>query len=296
MLLLLSHFSRVRLCVTPQTAAHQAPPSLGFSRQEHWSGLPFPSPTHESEKWKWSRSVVFDSSQPHGLQPTRLLHPWDFPGKSTGVGRGACYFELWPQFEESGSGWEVWTYFIGGGSHLKCLGGVGGGVGAGVSAPSVTVGRLYLKERLGSSRLAGGGCNSPRGGESALQLRSRLPSSQIWAMKRVGLWEVGCWRKGGNGPGRDFQVFALGAWLSRGGGGRGSDRGLDSGLNSLYRGGDAHCVLGVGGSEPEMCNGRSQIWDVQQESTHRERMQVRGKSPTDPAFRGSLVSLSRPLL
>ena len=49
-LLLLSRFSRVRLCVTPQTAAHQAPPSLGFSRQEHWSGLPFPSPVHESEK------------------------------------------------------------------------------------------------------------------------------------------------------------------------------------------------------------------------------------------------------
>ena len=33
-------------------AAHQAPPSLGFSRQEHYSGLPFPSPMHESEKWK----------------------------------------------------------------------------------------------------------------------------------------------------------------------------------------------------------------------------------------------------
>ena len=49
-LLLLSRFSRVRLCATPQTAVHQAPPSLGFSRQEHWSGLPFPSPMHESEK------------------------------------------------------------------------------------------------------------------------------------------------------------------------------------------------------------------------------------------------------
>ena len=44
LLLLLSRFSRVRLCATPETAAHQAPPSLGFSRQEHWSGLPFPSP------------------------------------------------------------------------------------------------------------------------------------------------------------------------------------------------------------------------------------------------------------
>ena len=40
---------------------------------------------HESEKCKWSHSVS-DSSWPHGLQPTWLLHPWDFPGKSTGVG------------------------------------------------------------------------------------------------------------------------------------------------------------------------------------------------------------------
>ena len=48
-MLLLSHFSRVRLCATPETAAHQAPPSLEFSTQEHWSGLSFPSPMHESE-------------------------------------------------------------------------------------------------------------------------------------------------------------------------------------------------------------------------------------------------------
>ena len=44
MLLLLSHFSCVRLCVTPWTAAYQAPPSLGFSRQEYWSGVPLSSP------------------------------------------------------------------------------------------------------------------------------------------------------------------------------------------------------------------------------------------------------------
>ena len=37
-------------------------------------------------KWKWSHSVVSDSSPPHGLQPTMLLRPWDFPGKNTGVG------------------------------------------------------------------------------------------------------------------------------------------------------------------------------------------------------------------
>ena len=67
-------------------------PSLGFSRQEYWNRLPLPSPMHESEKWKWSRSVMSDSQWPHGLQPTRLLHPWDFPGKSTGVG---CHCLLW---------------------------------------------------------------------------------------------------------------------------------------------------------------------------------------------------------
>ena len=84
LLLLLSHFSRVRLCATP---------SLGFSRQEHWSGLPFPSSMHESENWKWSCSVMSDSLRPHGLQPTRLLCPWDFPGKSIGVG---CHCLLRP--------------------------------------------------------------------------------------------------------------------------------------------------------------------------------------------------------
>ena len=65
LLLLLSRFSRVRLCVTLETAAHWAPPSLGFSRQEHWSGLPFSSPMHESKKWKWSRSHV-----------RLLVNPW----------------------------------------------------------------------------------------------------------------------------------------------------------------------------------------------------------------------------
>ena len=89
--LLLSHFSRVRLCAIPQkaahrlrrpwdspgkntgvgchflllatswTAAHQAPLSMGFSRQKSWSGMPLPSPMQESEKWKWRCSVVSDS-------------------------------------------------------------------------------------------------------------------------------------------------------------------------------------------------------------------------------------------
>ena len=79
LLLLLSHFSHVRLCVTPQTAAHQAPPSLGFSRQGHWSGLPFPSPMHESEVAQScpTPSDPMDCSLPgfsvHGILQTRTL-------------------------------------------------------------------------------------------------------------------------------------------------------------------------------------------------------------------------------
>ena len=60
---MLSHFSCVRLCATPWTAAHQAPPSTGFSRQEYRGGLPFPSPIKKPghqridafELWCWRR-------------------------------------------------------------------------------------------------------------------------------------------------------------------------------------------------------------------------------------------------
>ena len=69
LVVLLSRVSHVLLCATPQTAAHHAPPSLGFSRQEHWSGLPFPFPMHESKKWKWSRSFVSDFSNPMDCGP-----------------------------------------------------------------------------------------------------------------------------------------------------------------------------------------------------------------------------------
>ena len=87
LLLLLSHFSRVWLCATPWTAAHQAPLSLGFSRQEHWSG----GAISFSNAWKWTVKVK-------SLSCVRLLAtPWTavyqaplsmgfFPGKSTGVG------------------------------------------------------------------------------------------------------------------------------------------------------------------------------------------------------------------
>ena len=79
LLLLLSCFSHVRLCATPQTAAHQVPLSLGFSRKEHWSGLPFPSPKHESEVAQSypTLSNPMDCSPPgpsiHEIFQTRVL-------------------------------------------------------------------------------------------------------------------------------------------------------------------------------------------------------------------------------
>ena len=74
LLLLLSRFRRVQLC-DPWNSSPPGSPSLGFSRQEHWSGLPFPSPMHESEKWKWSHSVVSGSERPHRLQlPGSSVH------------------------------------------------------------------------------------------------------------------------------------------------------------------------------------------------------------------------------
>ena len=172
---MLSHFSRVQLFMILGTVVFQAPLSMGFSRQENWSGLPCPPPGNlpdpgiesisltspalaggffiTSTTWitNWAIREVWiyyaaakslqscptlcdpvDSSPPgspvpgilqartlewvaisfsnagkwkvkvkslihvrlvatHGLQPTRLLRPWDFPGKSTGVG---CHYLL----------------------------------------------------------------------------------------------------------------------------------------------------------------------------------------------------------
>ena len=54
-------------------------PGILQARTLEWVAISF------SSAWKWSRSVVSNSSWPHGLQPTRPLGPWDFPGKNTGV-------------------------------------------------------------------------------------------------------------------------------------------------------------------------------------------------------------------
>ena len=62
-------FSRVRLCATPRTVAHQASLSMGFSRQEYWSGLPFPSPGDLPDAGIESRSPALQAdSLPFELQ------------------------------------------------------------------------------------------------------------------------------------------------------------------------------------------------------------------------------------
>ena len=83
--------SRVPLLATPWTAAYQAPPSMGFSRQEYWSGC------HCLLPRKVPRTVIISlfshqlspTLRPHELKPTRFLCLWNFPGKNTEVG---CHF------------------------------------------------------------------------------------------------------------------------------------------------------------------------------------------------------------
>jgi len=78
---MLSHFSHVWLCATHRRQPTKAPPSLGFSRQEHWSGLPFPSPMHQSESEVAEScptlSDPMDCSLPgsslHGISQSRVL-------------------------------------------------------------------------------------------------------------------------------------------------------------------------------------------------------------------------------
>ena len=88
----LNCFSRVRLLVTPWTVAQETRLSMGFSRQEYWSGLPFPSPLESAENCnfrpattafssvQFSHSVVSDSLRPHESQHARPPCPSSTPG------------------------------------------------------------------------------------------------------------------------------------------------------------------------------------------------------------------------
>ena len=83
--------SRARLFATPWTAAHQAPPSMGFSMKSTGVGCHrLLRVTHYAMPC-YVASVVSDSVRPHKRQSTRLPHPWDSPGKNTAVG---CHFLL----------------------------------------------------------------------------------------------------------------------------------------------------------------------------------------------------------
>ena len=74
-------------------------PGILQARALEWAAISF------SNEWKrkWSPLVVSDSSRPHGLQPTRLLHPRDLPGKSTGVG---CHCLLLLQLLDGTKRWK----------------------------------------------------------------------------------------------------------------------------------------------------------------------------------------------
>ena len=73
--------SRVRLVATPWTAAHQAPPSMGFSRQEYWSGVPLSPPWHPITSWQIDGEKSGNSDRFYflGLQNhcRWWLHPWN---------------------------------------------------------------------------------------------------------------------------------------------------------------------------------------------------------------------------
>ena len=66
--------SRVRLSATPWTAAYQAPPSMGFSRQEHWSGVPLPSPTGLAGGF-FTTSATWEAQSTYLLSKQSTLKP-----------------------------------------------------------------------------------------------------------------------------------------------------------------------------------------------------------------------------
>ena len=91
--------SRVRLLVTPWSAAYQAPPPMGFSRQEYWSGLPLPSPSHLLGwlKWKTITSVGKDVEKLEPLYIVSRIFKW------------CCY--VGKQFDISSQGKAtIWLY------------------------------------------------------------------------------------------------------------------------------------------------------------------------------------------
>ena len=112
---MLSHFSRVQLSVTPWTMAHQAPLSMGLSRQEHWNGLPFPSSAIKYE--------VSEGSEVKSLSHVQLFAtPWtacSLPGSSihgifqARVLEGVAIIYFLHKQELEGDMLIVWLYNLG---------------------------------------------------------------------------------------------------------------------------------------------------------------------------------------
>ena len=100
--------SRVQLFATPWTAAYQAPLSMGFSREEYWSGLPFPSPGYLPNPAIEPRSPA--------LQADAL--PSESPGKP--VGQHCCYSHFLDEETEAQRGQRTWPR-----SHTQSAGGRG---------------------------------------------------------------------------------------------------------------------------------------------------------------------------
>ena len=82
--------SRVRLFVTPWTVACQAPLSMGFSRQEYWSGLPFPSPGDLSNPGIEPRSPTLQEDSLPAEPPATSYHPDSSVGKESVCNAGNC--------------------------------------------------------------------------------------------------------------------------------------------------------------------------------------------------------------
>ena len=66
--------SRVQLLMTPWTVAHQAPPSMGFSKQEYWTGFPFPSPVDLPNPGIESRFPVLQADALLSKPPGKLAY------------------------------------------------------------------------------------------------------------------------------------------------------------------------------------------------------------------------------
>ena len=121
--------SHVRLLVNPWTAAHQAPPSLGFSRQEHWSGAPLPSPAANADRVSVCCTCHFQSSSPFfvpfgllSLQVSSVsnFHP-DTGGEGGRLFRLTCSLVLWGGRNTANKcHWRVWGVLPVSQAHWVC--------------------------------------------------------------------------------------------------------------------------------------------------------------------------------